>query len=187
MECIFVSASYAQHIFKCTKYGLPTCRKETYSSSKHSLYEYNARPLSLIIISQSCIKKRKTFFLFIRKTHCQKCYVCQSTNAFMHILYRILYLWFWKQSVCYRIDKWKITYYCFWYFQVKSPDGGWITKSNISIKINAMDRNKDVFCYAINSALGETIVEKHTVAVLCKYLTVFSIFSCTQICNKTYS
>ena len=38
-----------------------------------------------------------------------------------------------------------------------------------------MDRNKDVFCYAINSALGETIVEKHTVAVLCKYLTVLSI------------
>ena len=186
MKCIFVSASYAQHIFKCTKYGLPTCRKETYSSSKHSLYEYNARPLSLIIISQSCIKKRKTFFLFIRKTHCQKCYVCQSTIAFMHILYIILLCMILK-TIVRVIHKWKTTYYCFWYFQVKSPDGGWITKSNISIKINAMDRNKDVFCYAINSALGETIVEKHTVAVLCKYLTVFSIFSCTQICNKTYS
>ena len=115
MECIFVSASYAQHIFKCTKYGLPTCRKETYSSSKHSLYEYNARPLSLIIISQSCIKKRKTFFLFIRKTHCQKCYVCQSTNAFMHILYSILLFMILKTIGCVqrnmlKIDKWKITY-----------------------------------------------------------------------------
>ena len=56
-----------------------------------------------------------------------------------------------------------------YFLQVTSPDGGWITKSNLSLKINPMDRNKDVLCYAVNSALGETVVEKHTVAVLCKY------------------
>ena len=55
------------------------------------------------------------------------------------------------------------------FLQVTSPDGGWITKSNLSLTINPMDRNKDVLCYAVNSALGETVVEKHTVAVLCKY------------------
>ena len=36
-----------------------------------------------------------------------------------------------------------------------------------------MDRNKDVLCYAVNAALGETVVEKHSVAVLCKYQNVF--------------
>ena len=59
--------------------------------------------------------------------------------------------------------------------QVTSPDGGWITKSNLSLRVDPMDRNKDVFCYAINTALGETIVEKHTVAVLCKYNCPLSV------------
>ena len=62
-----------------------------------------------------------------------------------------------------------MTYICFDILQVTSPDGGWITKSNLSLTVNPMDRNKDVLCYAVNSALGETVVEKHTVAVLCKY------------------
>ena len=60
--------------------------------------------------------------------------------------------------------------------QVTSPDGGWITKSNLSLKINPMDRNKDVLCYAVNAALGETVVEKHTIAVLCKYQNVLSSY-----------
>ena len=54
-------------------------------------------------------------------------------------------------------------------FQVASPEGGWVTKSNLTLKVDPMDRNKIVYCYAINSALGETIVEKHIVSVLCKY------------------
>ena len=49
-----------------------------------------------------------------------------------------------------------------------SPDGGWITKSNLSLVVTSQDRNKVVHCYAINSALGETIVQKHVVSVLCK-------------------
>ena len=53
--------------------------------------------------------------------------------------------------------------------QSESPEGGWVTKSNLSVSVTSQDRNKVVHCYAINSALGETKVQKHVVSVLCKY------------------
>ena len=54
-------------------------------------------------------------------------------------------------------------------FQTESPEGGWVTKSNLSVRVTSQDRNKVVHCYTINSALGETKVQKHVVSVLCKY------------------
>ena len=50
-----------------------------------------------------------------------------------------------------------------------SSDGGWATRSNISVTIKPNDRSKTISCYAKNSALGETKVETHIVTVLCKY------------------
>ena len=59
-------------------------------------------------------------------------------------------------------------------FQTESPEGGWVTKSNLSVRVTSQDRNKVVHCYAINSALGETKVQKHVVSVLCKYYNLLS-------------
>lgn len=47
-----------------------------------------------------------------------------------------------------------------------SPNGGWITKSDLTVTIGSNDRNKMVSCYAVNQELGETIVESHMISVL---------------------
>jgi hypothetical protein len=48
------------------------------------------------------------------------------------------------------------------------PNGGWVTRSELSVTISASDRNKMISCYAVNQELGETIVESHMISVLCK-------------------
>ena len=50
-----------------------------------------------------------------------------------------------------------------------SSDGGWATRSNISVTIKPNDKSKTISCYAKSTALGETKVETHIVTVLCKY------------------
>ena len=50
-----------------------------------------------------------------------------------------------------------------------SPDGGWVSQSNISVNIQPNDKTKTISCFAKNAALGETKVETHIVTVLCKY------------------
>ena len=50
-----------------------------------------------------------------------------------------------------------------------SPEGGWVTLSNISVIIGHLDKSKSISCYANNYALSETKVETHIVTVLCKY------------------
>ncbi|XP_059087472.1 nephrin-like isoform X2 [Tigriopus californicus] len=47
-----------------------------------------------------------------------------------------------------------------------SPNGGWVSKSDLSTKVGPEDRNIMISCYAVNQALGETIVETHMVSVL---------------------
>jgi len=47
-----------------------------------------------------------------------------------------------------------------------SSDGGWATRSNISVTIKPNDKSKTISCYAKNTALGETKVETHIVTVL---------------------
>ena len=53
--------------------------------------------------------------------------------------------------------------------QATDPNGGWVTRSDLTVGINSSDRNKMISCYAVNQELGETIVETHMVSVLCKY------------------
>uniref|UniRef100_A0A1W7RA58 Nephrin n=1 Tax=Hadrurus spadix TaxID=141984 RepID=A0A1W7RA58_9SCOR len=49
----------------------------------------------------------------------------------------------------------------------RSPNGGWITMSNISVEITGLERNvKMVSCYAINHGLGETVVETSVLSIL---------------------
>ena len=50
-----------------------------------------------------------------------------------------------------------------------SSEGGWVSRSNISLTIKPDDKSKTISCYARNAALGETKVETHIVTVLCKY------------------
>ena len=53
-----------------------------------------------------------------------------------------------------------------------SSDGGWATRSNISVTIKPNDKSKTISCYAKNTVLGETKVETHIVTVLCKYYSI---------------
>ena len=51
----------------------------------------------------------------------------------------------------------------------KSPLGGWITKSNISVKVRSSDRNKIITCNVINSELNAIKTESAILTVICKY------------------
>ncbi|RWS14166.1 nephrin-like protein, partial [Dinothrombium tinctorium] len=47
------------------------------------------------------------------------------------------------------------------------PGGGWITTANVTVSVTNQDRNMKMFsCYAVNQALGETIVETSVLSVL---------------------
>ena len=50
-----------------------------------------------------------------------------------------------------------------------SPEGGWVTVSNISVMVGHLDKSKSISCQANNYALSETKIETHIVTVLCKY------------------
>ncbi|CAN7984404.1 unnamed protein product [Ixodes hexagonus] len=47
------------------------------------------------------------------------------------------------------------------------PKGGWVTTSNITVNITGQERNMKMFsCYAVNQALGDTVVETAAVSIL---------------------
>lgn len=47
------------------------------------------------------------------------------------------------------------------------PKGGWVTTSNITVNITGQERNMKMFsCYAVNQALGDTVVETGAVSIL---------------------
>lgn len=50
---------------------------------------------------------------------------------------------------------------------VVSPEGGWITTSNITAVIAPNKRSLVVICHGINMQLTENIVSTHTINVLC--------------------
>ena len=52
--------------------------------------------------------------------------------------------------------------------KASSPNGGWVSTSDLTVRVGPADRNKMISCYAINVELGETTVETHMVSVLCK-------------------
>lgn len=48
-------------------------------------------------------------------------------------------------------------------------DGGWVTSSELSVAITKQDRQMKVFiCYAVNIALGETVVQTAAIDIICK-------------------
>ena len=51
---------------------------------------------------------------------------------------------------------------------VTSPLGGWVTRSNVSVVVNANDRNKIISCNAINSELNDIKTQSHVLTVICK-------------------
>lgn len=53
-----------------------------------------------------------------------------------------------------------------------TPDaaGGFVTTADITVSITNQDRSMKMFsCYAVNQALGETVVETSVLSVLCEY------------------
>lgn len=50
-----------------------------------------------------------------------------------------------------------------------SPDGGWITTSNITALVEPNRRSVVVICHGINSQLTDNIVSTHTINVLCEF------------------
>ena len=51
-----------------------------------------------------------------------------------------------------------------------SPLGGWITHSNVSVRVESSDRNKIVTCNVINSELNAVKTESAILTVICKCL-----------------
>lgn len=48
-------------------------------------------------------------------------------------------------------------------------DGGWVTNSEVTVDITKEDRQMKVFiCYAINVALGETVVQTAAIDIICE-------------------
>ena len=62
-------------------------------------------------------------------------------------------------------------------FQETSENGGWVSTSELTVRVHPNDRNKMISCYAVNQELGETIQKSHMVSILCKsfFLLLFSV------------
>lgn len=51
---------------------------------------------------------------------------------------------------------------------VVSPEGGWITTSNITAVVEPNRRSLVVICHGLNMQLTENVVSTHTINVLCE-------------------
>ena len=49
-----------------------------------------------------------------------------------------------------------------------SPDGGWVSSSNLTTTVQSLERNLTVSCYAVVHDLGQTMVDTHIISVICK-------------------
>lgn len=59
---------------------------------------------------------------------------------------------------------------------VISPEGGWITTSNITTLIGPNERSLVVICHGLNMQLTENVVGTHTINILCEYIAFFAIW-----------
>lgn len=57
---------------------------------------------------------------------------------------------------------------------VVSPEGGWITTSNITAVVEPNRRSLVVICHGLNMQLTENVVSTHTINVLCKLTATFT-------------
>ena len=55
-----------------------------------------------------------------------------------------------------------------------SPDGGWVSSSNLTTTVQSLERNLTVSCYAVVHDLGQTMVDTHIISVICKCQIVCS-------------
>lgn len=63
--------------------------------------------------------------------------------------------------------------------------GGFVTSAEVSISITSQDRNMKQFsCYAVNNALGETVVETSVVSILCEYIMMHFSFTISSMPSK---
>jgi hypothetical protein len=69
---------------------------------------------------------------------------------------------------------------------VVSPEGGWITTSNITAVVTPNKRSLVVICHGINMQLTENIVSTHTINVLCKYLQYCFFISTMRELQEMY-
>ncbi len=53
----------------------------------------------------------------------------------------------------------------------ESPLGGWVTHSNVSVRVRSSDRNKIITCNVINSELNAIKTESAILTVICKFST----------------
>lgn len=59
---------------------------------------------------------------------------------------------------------------------VVSPEGGWITTSNITAVVEPNRRSLVVICHGLNMQLTENVVSTHTINVLCKFYCKIAVF-----------
>jgi nephron len=52
-----------------------------------------------------------------------------------------------------------------------SPEGGWVSTSNLTTVVRSVQHNLSVSCYAVVQDLGQTIVSTKTISVICKWLS----------------
>jgi len=50
-----------------------------------------------------------------------------------------------------------------------SPLGGWITQSNLTVKVLPNDRTKFISCNVVNSELNDIKTESVILSIICKY------------------
>lgn len=60
---------------------------------------------------------------------------------------------------------------------IVSPEGGWITTSNITAIVEPNRRSLIINCHGINNQLSENIVSTHTINVLCKWRFFADVFN----------
>ena len=49
-----------------------------------------------------------------------------------------------------------------------SPEGGWVSTSNLTTVVRSVERNLSVSCYAVVHSLGQTQVDTKIISVVCK-------------------
>lgn len=57
---------------------------------------------------------------------------------------------------------------------VVSPEGGWITTSNITAVVEPNKRSLVIICHGLNMQLTENVLSTHTINVLCAWLFFYS-------------
>jgi hypothetical protein len=58
---------------------------------------------------------------------------------------------------------------------ISSPLGGWVTQSNLTVKVMSNDRSKFISCNVVNSELNDVKTESAILTVICKFTILPSL------------